>query len=141
MGARGRASPRTCLVWLPLMRRSPPPCPSRCPTLAGQSLEPTIIDHRVRLLVLDSAASLARADFAPGSLPDRQRMLGQQVGSRRGVRLCMLSTRCRVGAAGFNGGMQAALVLARGRSQLHKPGPGQSMDLTKACHTTNIDLP
>ncbi|KAL4424690.1 hypothetical protein ABPG77_004497 [Micractinium sp. CCAP 211/92] len=45
-----------------------------------QSLEPTIIDHRVRLLVLDSAASLARADFAPGSLPDRQRMLGQQAG-------------------------------------------------------------
>ncbi|KAL4420437.1 hypothetical protein ABPG75_010093 [Micractinium tetrahymenae] len=43
-----------------------------------QSLEPAIIDHRVRLLVLDSAASLARADFAPGSLPDRQRMLGQQ---------------------------------------------------------------
>lgn len=43
-----------------------------------QSLEATMIDHRVRLLVLDSAASLARADFAPGSLPDRQRMLGQQ---------------------------------------------------------------
>lgn len=43
-----------------------------------QALEPAIIDHRVRLVVLDSAASLARADFAPGSLPDRQRMLGQQ---------------------------------------------------------------
>ena len=30
-------------------------------------------------MVLDSVASLARADFAPGSLPERQRMLGQQV--------------------------------------------------------------
>lgn len=39
-----------------------------------------MIDHKVRLIVLDSAACLARADFAPGSLPDRQRMLGQQVG-------------------------------------------------------------
>jgi hypothetical protein len=49
------------------------------PALPMQTLESTIIDHRVRLVVLDSVASLARADFAPGSLPERQRMLGQQV--------------------------------------------------------------
>ena len=46
--------------------------------LALQGLEAAIIDHRVRLVILDSAASLARADFAPGSLTERQRMLGQQ---------------------------------------------------------------
>lgn len=44
-----------------------------------QVLESTVIDHRVRLIVLDSVAALARADFAPGSLVERQRMLGQQV--------------------------------------------------------------
>jgi RecA/RadA recombinase len=49
-----------------------------------QTLEPTIIERRVRLVVLDSVAALARADFAPGSLPERQRMLGQQVGGWRG---------------------------------------------------------
>ena len=55
---------------------TPPPPPPPPPL---QTLESTIIDHRVRLVVLDSVASLARADFAPGSLPERQRMLGQQV--------------------------------------------------------------
>ena len=53
-----------------------------CPAPA-QSLEQAVIDHKVRLIILDSAASLARADFAPGSLPDRQRMLGQQVSLSR----------------------------------------------------------
>ncbi|KAI3430763.1 hypothetical protein D9Q98_009175 [Chlorella vulgaris] len=43
-----------------------------------QTLEATIIERRVRLVLLDSVASLARADFAAGSLPERQRMLGQQ---------------------------------------------------------------
>ncbi|KAI7845396.1 hypothetical protein COHA_001101 [Chlorella ohadii] len=47
-------------------------------SVLGQSLEQAVIDHKVRLIILDSAACLARADFAPGSLPDRQRMLGQQ---------------------------------------------------------------
>jgi hypothetical protein len=48
-----------------------------------QTLEATIIERRVRLVLLDSVASLARADFAAGSLPERQRMLGQQVGCQR----------------------------------------------------------
>ena len=64
---------------------SPLAHPTNLPSLFSQSgvqsLEQAVIDHKVRLIVLDSAACLARADFAPGSLPDRQRMLGQQVGA------------------------------------------------------------
>ncbi len=78
--------PRCCRC----LPRVPLP-PTQC-TL--QSLEQAVIDHKVRLIILDSAACLARADFAPGSLPDRQRMLGQQVGAV----VCILSA---IGAVGL----------------------------------------
>jgi hypothetical protein len=63
------------------------------PCLHLQSLEATIIERRVRLLILDSAACLARADFAPGSLAERQRMLGQQVWAGPAVWFCCVSLR------------------------------------------------
>jgi hypothetical protein len=47
-----------------------------------QSLESVIIDHSVRLIIIDSIAALARSDFGAGagggSLADRQAMLSQQ---------------------------------------------------------------
>ena len=44
-----------------------------------QSLESVIIDHGVRLIVLDSVAALARSDYGAGSVAERQAMLSQQV--------------------------------------------------------------
>ena len=74
---------------------APPRPPLPCP--APQGLEATLIAHRVRLVVLDSVAALARsggADFARGGgggggLPERQRMLGQQVRASEHSPVCL----------------------------------------------------
>jgi RAD51-like protein 1 len=54
-------------------------CPPDSSSLLNQlnNLESTIIDHKVSFIIIDSIASLARAD-RHSSIPDRQRMLGQQ---------------------------------------------------------------
>jgi RAD51-like protein 1 len=43
-----------------------------------ESLEATIIDHHVKLIIIDSVAALARAEHAAGGIAERQRNLGQQ---------------------------------------------------------------
>lgn len=115
LGGNGRA-PEQGAVGVTCERAPPPPClPLSSPLLpwpmalsfALQSLESAIIDHRVRLIILDSVASLARADFAPGSLVERQRMLGRQV--RLGVARGRHPTRfCAGRSAGvLHGSLQA----------------------------------
>ena len=54
-------------------------CPPDSSSLLNHlnNLESTIIDHKVSFIIIDSIASLARADNH-SSIPDRQRMLGQQ---------------------------------------------------------------
>lgn len=52
------------------------PAPAAPPLL--QSLDAVMLPHAVRLVVVDSVAALARLDFAPGSMQNRQRVLGQQ---------------------------------------------------------------
>jgi RAD51-like protein 1 len=43
-----------------------------------QNLESDIIDHGIKLIIIDSIASLARADFGAKDVMERQKLLGQQ---------------------------------------------------------------
>eukprot|EP00887_Chlorella_sp_A99_P004335 scaffold15.g4335.t1 len=76
-------------------------------------LDATIMLSRsVRLVVVDSMASLARADFTHGALPDRQRMLGQQASQLKRlaetfsvpVFVTALMADCEAGLAAAPGG-------------------------------------
>jgi RAD51-like protein 1 len=46
-----------------------------------QTLQSAIIDHGIKLLIIDSIAALARSDFGPRDMADRQRLLGRQASS------------------------------------------------------------
>ncbi len=41
-----------------------------------QALEASIIDHNVKLVVVDSVAALARSEFSRDKIVDRQQLLG-----------------------------------------------------------------
>lgn len=106
-----------------------------------QTLEATIIERRVRLVLLDSVASLARADFAAGSLPERQRMLGQQVGCQcqcscfscgRLVRLASRMARLLHGGAP----VQAASLAAR--TQCSTPTPESTPAADAFCTSASV---
>jgi RAD51-like protein 1 len=43
-----------------------------------ENLESAIIDHSIKLIIIDSIASLARADFGAKDVMERQKLLGQQ---------------------------------------------------------------
>jgi len=43
-----------------------------------QGLQGSIIDHGIKLVIIDSIAALARSDFGSGNVVERQKLLGQQ---------------------------------------------------------------
>lgn len=42
-----------------------------------QALEGSIIDHNIKLVLVDSIAALARSEFSRDKVVDRQQMLGK----------------------------------------------------------------
>ena len=79
-----------------------------------QGLQGSIIDHGIKLVIIDSIAALARSDFGAGNVADRQRLLGRQASRLKflaeSFRIPVLVTNqvtTAIGKAG--GGLTAAL--------------------------------
>ena len=56
-----------------------------------QALEASIIDHNIKLVLVDSIAALARSEFSQEKVMDRQQMLGKIICTGS----CVFSARVR----------------------------------------------
>lgn len=80
-----------------------------------EGLQSAIIDHGIKLVIIDSIASLARADFGAKDVVERQKLLGQQASRLKylaeSFRIPVLVTNQVTTAIGnnSNGGLTAAL--------------------------------
>ncbi|KAK9840539.1 hypothetical protein WJX81_000352 [Elliptochloris bilobata] len=79
-----------------------------------QGLEAAVIERGVRLVVVDSIAALARADFAAAQLPQRQQALGQAAAA-----LKHLAETFRIPVVVTSGGQGGGLVAALGALWAH----------------------
>ena len=91
-----------------------------------EGLESSIIDHGIKLIIIDSIASLARADFGAKDVMERQKLLGQQASRLKylaeSFRIPVLVTNqvtTAIGSGGAGGSNTTVLTAALGPMWAH----------------------
>ncbi len=91
-----------------------------------ETLESSIIDHGIKLIIIDSIASLARSDFGAKDVMERQKLLGQQASRLKylaeSFRIPVLVTNqvtTAIGSSAGGGGNTTILTAALGPMWAH----------------------